>query len=118
MNDMRWGKYQIRISAAGPLCGLFAVLVQGMTDYVWYNFDVYLMFWLIAGLAVCYIRNGREQLESGGEQIRCVCADGSLSAEKVERTDLQECPDPEEAKGKENRGPESPDQHETEDVQT
>ncbi len=118
MNDMRWGKYQIRISAAGPLCGLFAVLVQGMTDYVWYNFEVYLMFWLIAGLAACYIRNGREQLESGGEQIRCVCADGSLSAEKVERTDPEECPDPEEAKGKENRGPESPDQHETEDVQT
>ncbi len=32
------------------MCGIFAVLVQGLTDYVWYNYRVYLMFWLIIGL--------------------------------------------------------------------
>ena len=61
--DMRRGKNQLRISAAGPLCGIFAVLVQGLTDYAWYNYRVFLMFWLIAALAACYVRSGRAQFE-------------------------------------------------------
>ena len=60
---MRRGKNQLRISAAGPLCGILAVLVQGLTDYSWYNNRLFLMFWLMAGLTVCYIRSGREQLD-------------------------------------------------------
>ncbi|MBQ3859201.1 MAG: hypothetical protein II779_01630, partial [Clostridia bacterium] len=62
--DMRRGKTQLRISAAGPLCGIVAVLVQGMTDYAWYNYRLFLMFWLTAALAACYIRNGRSELET------------------------------------------------------
>lgn len=31
-------------------CGIVAVLAQGMTDYVWYNYRVFLMFWLLLGL--------------------------------------------------------------------
>ncbi len=50
---------QIRISAAAPLAGIFAVLVQGMTDYAWYNYRLYLMFWLMVGLASAYVRVGR-----------------------------------------------------------
>ncbi len=50
---------QIRISAAAPLAGIFAVLVQGMTDYAWYNYRLYLMFWLMLGLASAYVRVGR-----------------------------------------------------------
>lgn len=57
--EMERGRTQLRISAAGPLCGLFAVLVQGMTDYAWYNYRLYLMFWLMCGLASAYIRSGR-----------------------------------------------------------
>jgi putative inorganic carbon (HCO3(-)) transporter len=30
--------------------GLLAVLAQGMTDYIWYNYRVFLMFWLMLGL--------------------------------------------------------------------
>lgn len=52
-------KYQLRISVLGPLCGIFAVIVQGMTDYSWYNYRMYLMFWLVCGLTVAYIRCGR-----------------------------------------------------------
>jgi len=35
----------------GIFCGTCAVLAQGMTDYIWYNYRVYLMFWLMIGLA-------------------------------------------------------------------
>lgn len=57
--EMQRGKTQLRISTAGPLCGIIAVLVQGMTDYAWYNYRLYLMFWLVCGLAAAYIRSGR-----------------------------------------------------------
>jgi len=53
---------QLRITCAAPLSGLFAVLVQGMTDYAWYNYRVYLMFWLMTGLTAAYARSGRSML--------------------------------------------------------
>ncbi len=36
-------------------CGIVAVLVQAVTDYIWYNYRVFLMFWLLIGLgtAIC-----------------------------------------------------------------
>lgn len=43
-----------RIIPAAGFCGIFGVLVQGMTDYVWYNYRVFLMFWLIIGLCCSY----------------------------------------------------------------
>lgn len=57
-HEMVRGRFQIRITAAGVLCGILAALMQGMTDYSWYNYRVYLMFWLACGLASAYIRNG------------------------------------------------------------
>lgn len=57
-------KTQLRLSCAGPLCGIIAVLAQGMTDYIWYNYRLYLMFWLVCGLASAYIRNGRAMVEN------------------------------------------------------
>lgn len=63
-SEMRRGKIQLRISAAAPLCGVFAVLVQGMTDYSWYNYRLYLMFWLVAGLSSAYIRDGFSRIRS------------------------------------------------------
>lgn len=53
---------RLRMEAAAPLCGLFAVLVQSFTDYTWYNYRVYLMFWLIAALSAAYIRCGQADL--------------------------------------------------------
>lgn len=40
------------------MCGILSVLAQGMTDYVWYNYRVFLMFWLIVGLTTAYRRTG------------------------------------------------------------
>lgn len=52
----------LRLSAAAPLCGLLAALVQGLTDYTWYNYRVFLMFWLVAGLSAAYARLGQKEL--------------------------------------------------------
>lgn len=40
------------------MCGILSILAQGMTDYVWYNYRVFLMFWLIVGLTTAYRRTG------------------------------------------------------------
>lgn len=61
-DTVKQGKYQLRISALGPMCGILAVMVQGMTDHSWYNYKMFLMFWLVCGLAAGYIRNGRQQI--------------------------------------------------------
>lgn len=46
--QMRSGKF---LSLAG-FCGIMGVLLQGLTDYIWYNYRVFLLFWLIIGLTV------------------------------------------------------------------
>lgn len=59
---IRKAKSQLRISCAAPLCGIIAVLVQGLTDYAWYNYRVYLMFWLVIGLTSAYVRSGNAMM--------------------------------------------------------
>lgn len=49
--DRTWFLY----SVAG-LCGVLAFLLQGMTDYVWYNYRIYAMFWLLVGLTSAVAR--------------------------------------------------------------
>ncbi len=39
-----------RLISAGLFCGILAVLIQGMTDYIWYNYRMFLIFWLFVGL--------------------------------------------------------------------
>ncbi len=58
----RNSKIQLRISVIGPMCGILAVLAQGITDYSWYNYRLFLAFWLVCGLTSSYIRNGMSQI--------------------------------------------------------
>lgn len=75
--NMRRSRMDLRVSAAAPLCGVLAVLVQGMTDYSWYNYRVYLMMWLVCGLASSYVRTGSAVLdhacsaEEDGDALGC-----------------------------------------------
>lgn len=41
-----------RTLATGFMCAIAAFLVQGFTDYVWYNYKIYLFFWIMLGLAI------------------------------------------------------------------
>ncbi|MBQ2732623.1 MAG: O-antigen ligase family protein [Clostridia bacterium] len=44
-------------------CGVFASLVQGMTDYVWYNYRVYFVFFALMGIGVAAARCGERARE-------------------------------------------------------
>lgn len=43
------------------LTAVVAVLIMGLTDYVWYNSRVFLMFWLVIAIVNAYIRIGNEE---------------------------------------------------------
>ena len=48
------------LTAAG-CCGVIAMLIQGLTDYVWYNYRVCLLFWLVIALTSAVIRTGKAE---------------------------------------------------------
>ena len=64
-----------RLTVAGPLCGLAAVLLQGFTDYSWYNYRVYLIFWLVLGLIPALVKHENEKLNCTAENAS-ECYDG------------------------------------------
>lgn len=49
-----------RTMAIGFLSAICAFLVQGFTDYVWYNYRVYLFFWIIFGFAMAVLNICKE----------------------------------------------------------
>lgn len=68
-----------KMLAAGPLCGIIAVLCQGLTDYSWYNYRVYLMFWLVAGLIPAIVKSADRSVAASS------CA--GISSEKNDDTE-------------------------------
>jgi len=40
-----------RLLVGAVTCGIVAILVQGLTDYVWYNYRVFAFFWMMIGIA-------------------------------------------------------------------
>lgn len=53
-----------RITVAAIFCATLAILVQGLTDHIWYNYRVFLFFWLCIGLCVACCRIMREEERS------------------------------------------------------
>lgn len=49
----------MKLFSAAGFCGILAVLLQGVTDYVWYNYRIFLLFWLIIGLTAAIGRTAR-----------------------------------------------------------
>ena len=43
------------------LAAIISVLIMGLTDYVWYNNRVFLMFWMVIAIVNAYIRVGKEE---------------------------------------------------------
>ncbi len=43
----------------GIFSGILAFLVQGLTDYVWYNYRIFLLFWMLLGLSLAHIRTAK-----------------------------------------------------------
>jgi len=53
--------------AWAPFSGVAAALVFGLTDYPWYNYRVYLMFWLVLALSSAYVRLGLRTLAENAD---------------------------------------------------
>jgi len=51
----------------GILCGMTAFLVQGLTDYVWYNYRLFLLFWMLAGLGIAHIFTAKNTAEESAQ---------------------------------------------------
>ena len=47
-----------RLLGAAALSGIAAALTQGFTDYIWYNYRVYFIFWAVIGIAAAFRRCG------------------------------------------------------------
>lgn len=45
-----------RLIIGASMCGVIAFLAQGLTDYVWYNYRVFALFWMVIGLSVAVIK--------------------------------------------------------------
>ncbi len=52
---------ETRIMSIGCFAGVLSALAQGMTDYTWYNYRVFFVFWFVFALASAYIRVGRSE---------------------------------------------------------
>ena len=52
-----------RLICMGIYSGVAAFLIQGLTDYVWYNYRIFLLFWIVVGLGVAHVRAARETEE-------------------------------------------------------
>lgn len=48
------------IAAAG-MCAVIAMLVQGITDYVWYNYRVYGLFFIVIGICSASINSAKSE---------------------------------------------------------
>lgn len=79
-----------RLEAAAPLCGVFAVLIMGLTDYVWYNYRVYLIFWLACGLTSAYVRVSRRELDKYSAGSLCENESESCADIRLERKNRKE----------------------------
>lgn len=67
---------EIKLISTGALLGLFAILVQGLTDYVWYNYRIFLLFWIVLAVACVSVNiaareegrlNNKEDVLYGGK---------------------------------------------------
>ncbi len=52
-----------KMISLGFFAGALAFLVQGMTDYVWYNYRILLLFWLLLGLGLAHIKTANSTEE-------------------------------------------------------
>ena len=58
-----------KLICLGMFSGVLAFLVQGLTDYVWYNYRIFLLFWMILGLSLAHIRTAKSTEEESVSYI-------------------------------------------------
>ena len=46
------------IAGLSSICGAFVI---GLTDYIWYNYRVFIVFWIVIALTVSLARNNARE---------------------------------------------------------
>ena len=54
---------------AASLVSVTALLAMGMVDYVWYNYRIFFLFWVVMALGVACIRTGKKEMERANSII-------------------------------------------------
>ncbi len=49
---------QIRKMSTAAFCSIVGALIMGLFDNIWYNYRIFFLFWVIAGISCAYIRLG------------------------------------------------------------
>ncbi len=49
--------------SSAALVSVAALLIMGFFDYVWYNYRIFFMFWVVMALGVACIRTGKKEIE-------------------------------------------------------
>ena len=50
------------ILSASAFVSVIAMLIMGMFDYVWYNYRIFFMFWVVLAIGVCTMKIGTKEL--------------------------------------------------------
>lgn len=50
-----------RVMIIAGFSSIFGALVMGITDYIWYNYRVFLLFWAVVGLTIALIKINEKQ---------------------------------------------------------
>ena len=65
----------VRLIGCGAMCGVLAALLQGMTDYIWYNYRVFFLFWIVFGLCSAARRIDAASRRQKRATVSETCAD-------------------------------------------
>ena len=52
---------EMKVVSLAAVCGITAILIQGFTDYVWYNYRVFALFWIMCAFAVSAVRCAQKE---------------------------------------------------------
>ena len=72
----------IKLISSGALLGLYAILAQGFTDYVWYNYRIFLLFWVVIAVSCVAINIAAR------EEGRYIDKETSLYGGKNEKAEI------------------------------
>jgi O-antigen ligase len=59
-----------RLTVAAGVAGIVSILVMGMFDYIWYNYRVFFLFWILIALTVSFINSVKNENESVYDKVK------------------------------------------------
>jgi O-antigen ligase len=77
---------QSSLLVASCVCGIIAMLIMGLFDYVWYNYRIFFMFWAVMALGVACIRVGNKEISRNSIKDEADSYSATLDFEIVKRS--------------------------------